>query len=133
MADVPGADGCCFNVLSTRKAFVLRAPSGGEKAAWLAALETAIEEQVARLGAASPEGFAAIWQPDAVSKSCSICAKDFTLVVRRHHCRVCGALACDTCTKRRAVIAYIDPERPVRVCGVCWAQGGGRRCVVTAH
>jgi hypothetical protein len=45
VADVPGADGCCFNVLSTRKAFVLRAPSADEKAAWLAALETAIEEQ----------------------------------------------------------------------------------------
>ena len=33
-----------------------------------------------------------------MKKSCKLCFKTFTLVHRRHHCRLCGSSICDECT-----------------------------------
>eukprot|EP00668_Euglena_longa_P031886 GGOE01041155.1.p1 GENE.GGOE01041155.1~~GGOE01041155.1.p1 ORF type:complete len:399 (+),score=89.51 GGOE01041155.1:54-1250(+) len=41
------------------------------------------------------------WDPDG--SNCSICGKEFTFVRRRHHCRVCGCVACDKCCPRPAL------------------------------
>eukprot|EP00667_Euglena_gracilis_P011160 EG_transcript_11399 len=41
------------------------------------------------------------WEPD--STHCSVCRKEFTFVRRRHHCRVCGCVACDKCCPRLAL------------------------------
>lgn len=39
------------------------------------------------------------WAPDDLVKLCPSCGKEFTLARRRHHCRVCGAITCNTCSK----------------------------------
>lgn len=41
------------------------------------------------------------WKPDCAA--CSICSKEFTFTRRRHHCRVCGCVACDKCCPKPAL------------------------------
>ena len=36
--------------------------------------------------------------PDSACKECSECGIKFSLIVRRHHCRVCGRIFCSTCS-----------------------------------
>lgn len=78
------------------------------------------------------------WAPDGSSKSCRSCKRGFTLVLRRHHCRVCGQLFCDDCSNRKLPIPHYaivrkpgqptntiatltSPTALVRVCLDCWA------------
>ena len=40
---------------------------------------------------------APVWQPDEDAPVCNDCMVRFTLLLRRHHCRVCGLVFCDAC------------------------------------
>lgn len=44
------------------------------------------------------------WQPDAMVSRCAVCSRKFTLMRRRHHCRVCGLVVCDSCSRSRVVL-----------------------------
>jgi hypothetical protein len=46
------------------------------------------------------------------------CGVNFTLVRRRHHCRKCGSLVCDSCSPHRLFLPNVDTV-PVRVCNTC--------------
>jgi len=48
--------------------------------------------------------------------TCLLCSAHFTLFLRQHHCRLCNALCCDTCSRRRATVEAKD----VRVCDGCY-------------
>jgi hypothetical protein len=115
-------DDLAFQILSARKAFEVRAKTAAEKTAWFDSITRAIDTHVAKrkttVGGATAM-FAAVWVPDEKMKACTICGKEFSFIVRRHHCRVCGALTCDACSATRAVVEHIDPVKPVRVCGNC--------------
>ena len=37
------------------------------------------------------------WENDNERRECSKCARPFTVVRRRHHCRACGELCCSSC------------------------------------
>lgn len=39
-----------------------------------------------------------LWVPDAVAAGCMVCSRAFNLVIRRHHCRRCGACMCSWCS-----------------------------------
>ena len=39
------------------------------------------------------------WEADSASQSCRVCDKRFGLICRKHHCRKCGKLVCDACSK----------------------------------
>lgn len=39
------------------------------------------------------------WEPDSASATCRLCAKTFGIFRRRHHCRNCGRLVCNKCSK----------------------------------
>ncbi|KAJ2570309.1 hypothetical protein IW140_002402 [Coemansia sp. RSA 1813] len=54
------------------------------------------------------------WEPDDTTSVCHQCSRRFTLFLRRHHCRRCGLIFCDTCSQRRILLA--SPVTP--------AQGG---------
>lgn len=79
------------------------------------------------------------WMPDSTAKACGACKRDFTLILRRHHCRVCGKIFCDDCSNRKLPIAHhlivrkpgtptntlamlTTPTQLVRVCLDCWSQ-----------
>jgi hypothetical protein len=63
-------------------------------------LEGDIRTAVATLLGGADRG-AVLWQPDSISV-CRLCQAHLgTLVRRRHHCRLCGMLVCDGCSKQR--------------------------------
>ena len=41
------------------------------------------------------------WQEDDASSQCMLCARNFHFLRRRHHCRACGILVCDSCSRQR--------------------------------
>ena len=65
------------------------------------------------------------WVPDPDENQCTNCLAEFSLLNRRHHCRVCGHIFCDDCC--HSLNAYPDvlkhTER-VRTCKNCEARGG---------
>ena len=67
--------------------------------------------------------------PDSTRKTCTICDSAFTFINRKHHCRRCGNLVCDSCSTARRVVKLPAVEKPseavavsngaVRVCDSC--------------
>jgi len=63
---------------------------------------------------------APVWKPDAASKNCFICDKPFQFLIRRrHHCRKCGILCCDSCSPYKELIVSIDDKNESRICKNC--------------
>ena len=52
------------------------------------------------------------WMPNKDAPNCLACDKKFGVTNRRHHCRRCGAVFCNGCTKAR--LKWKDPEEEVR-------------------
>lgn len=52
---------------------------------------------------------------------CPQCQALFTLSKRRHHCRLCGDVFCDSCSSHRVTLPLEGPEfeKPVRICDLC--------------
>ena len=72
---------------------------------------------------------------DETSPECLICRVEFTMLRRRHHCRGCGLLVCDACSKKRFRIPNVvvngspspapaqqQQRTPERVCDGCFNQ-----------
>ncbi|CEG38926.1 steroidogenic acute regulatory protein [Plasmopara halstedii] len=61
------------------------------------------------------------WIEDAAARTCAKCERNFSLVNRRHHCRVCGEIFCHSCSRTRMVLATNPGEIPrrQRVCDPC--------------
>ncbi|URE00060.1 FYVE [Musa troglodytarum] len=56
------------------------------------------------------------WVLDA--SHCQGCSSQFTFINRKHHCRRCGGLFCNTCTQQRMVLRG-QGDSPVRICDPC--------------
>ncbi|KAJ3351741.1 hypothetical protein GGF32_004096 [Allomyces javanicus] len=70
------------------------------------------------------------WQADAAASACHQCRSTFTVLRRRHHCRLCGKLYCGACSTERIDLARFYPaddvprtlrHGPQRVCDTCYA------------
>eukprot|EP01052_Picozoa_sp_SAG31_P043855 SAG31_NODE_7448_length_1687_cov_1.128463_4_plen_196_part_01 len=48
------------------------------------------------------------WMPNEEAPNCLACDRKFSMTVRRHHCRRCGAVFCSSCTKAR--LKWKDPN-----------------------
>nr|CCA22718.1 conserved hypothetical protein [Albugo laibachii Nc14] len=44
------------------------------------------------------------WVEDDTIQICTGCEKEFTIFVRRHHCRICGLIFCGPCSRTRMVL-----------------------------
>lgn len=68
------------------------------------------------------DGFdAAPWDPDSMHAECHDCKKQFTTTNRRHHCRNCGKVFCNTCTVKRTFLPKFGfTKKKVRVCEKCF-------------
>ncbi|KAF1330251.1 Steroidogenic acute regulatory protein, partial [Globisporangium splendens] len=64
------------------------------------------------------------WAEDAKCRSCAKCERPFTIVNRRHHCRICGHIFCHACSRTRMVLSTNLGEIPrrQRVCDPCAAH-----------
>ncbi|XP_041916648.1 pleckstrin homology domain-containing family F member 1 [Alosa sapidissima] len=111
-----------------RKSFSVAAASLEEKQAWMEHIEECRLQQIERLGLKSEKrgSFAASWIPDRASAICMRCSNRFGVTQRRHHCRRCGFIVCNTCSKGRAVLENIS-RKPVRVCQQCMATMQGEQ------
>jgi hypothetical protein len=71
------------------------------------------------------------WESNDQALNCRRCHKWFTFLVRRHHCRKCGQIICNSCSQHRV---YLPPShiihqpnsnlfelssKPQRICDVC--------------
>lgn len=45
------------------------------------------------------------WVKDKERNNCQLCNVGFTLINRKHHCRMCGALVCASCTSKKLTFA----------------------------
>jgi len=57
------------------------------------------------------------WTPDEAVNNCMSCSSTFTLVNRKHHCRLCGQVICKNCSPHFKIIDQTG--KPVRVCVKC--------------
>uniref|UniRef100_A0A3P9L505 WD repeat and FYVE domain containing 3 n=1 Tax=Oryzias latipes TaxID=8090 RepID=A0A3P9L505_ORYLA len=60
------------------------------------------------------------WVKDELVDSCSACTVRFSLTERRHHCRNCGQLFCQRCSRYQSEIRRLKISSPVRVCQNCY-------------
>ncbi len=59
------------------------------------------------------------WIADVDFKACMVCDEDFWLFKRRHHCRACGFLVCDTCSQgRKELEKIVGPDADGTTAGV---------------
>lgn len=61
------------------------------------------------------------WQDDEEVDVCPICNGRFTSTFRRHHCRQCGKVFCDDCSKHRVRLPKLSSLGKVRTCDPCFA------------
>lgn len=108
-------------ISSPKKSFIVRANSDRERQEWLTHLERCIS-YVTGGHNSSANAVAAHWVPDDKSDSCMHCrATKFSTYNRKHHCRNCGIIVCDGCSKKRFLLLHLD-TKPVRVCDGCYSK-----------
>lgn len=59
------------------------------------------------------------WLKDDEATQCKQCQKEFSIARRKHHCRNCGDIYCNSCSSYE--LALPSYPRPVRVCDMCHA------------
>lgn len=59
------------------------------------------------------------WKMEQTVNECPICRSQFGFFKRKHHCRACGGVFCDSCTTFRASLTELGLEEQVRICAVC--------------
>ncbi|XP_015276499.1 PREDICTED: early endosome antigen 1 [Gekko japonicus] len=58
------------------------------------------------------------WAEDNEVQNCMSCGKNFSVTIRRHHCRQCGNIFCAECSSKNALTP--SSKKPVRVCDTCF-------------
>ncbi|CAG5957802.1 unnamed protein product [Menidia menidia] len=117
-----------LNIESVERSFILSASSATERDEWLEAISTAISDYAkkkisfisgkplealevndepdgAPLGSKAP-----IWIPDLRATMCMICTCEFTITWRRHHCRGCGKVVCQSCSSNKHRLQYLKNQ-----------------------
>ncbi|KAM9334667.1 FYVE, RhoGEF and PH domain-containing protein 6 [Symphorus nematophorus] len=139
-----------LNIESIERSFILSASSATERDEWLEAIAKAIDDYTKKkitfissrsqeeaegvVDSGAPLGSKApIWIPDLRATMCMICTCEFTLTWRRHHCRACGKVVCQTCSANKYYLEYLK-NQPARVCDHCFAklQENSDRCASTS-
>jgi hypothetical protein len=62
---------------------------------------------------------AAQWVDDKSVSSCAKCNRRFSFFLRKHHCRCCGNIFCDPCSREVRIIPAVSTWRAVRCCVEC--------------
>ncbi|KAI1888034.1 hypothetical protein AGOR_G00180890 [Albula goreensis] len=128
-----------LNIESVERSFILSASSATERDEWLEAISKAMEDYTRKKitffcsksqeeagGAQGDSGAplgskAPIWIPDLRTTMCMICTCEFTLTWRRHHCRACGKVVCQSCSSHKHYLEYLK-NQPARVCDQCFIK-----------
>ncbi|KAM6960660.1 FYVE, RhoGEF and PH domain-containing protein 6-like [Aplochiton taeniatus] len=126
-----------LSIESVERSFILSANCSAERDGWVEAISKAINdytrkkitftsnkspEQIEQVDSDSeaPLGSKApIWIPDPRATMCMICTCEFTLTWRRHHCRGCGKVVCQSCSSNKYCLEYLKNQL-ARVCDQCF-------------
>uniref|UniRef100_UPI003AAF7920 FYVE, RhoGEF and PH domain-containing protein 6-like n=1 Tax=Centroberyx gerrardi TaxID=166262 RepID=UPI003AAF7920 len=126
-----------LNIESVERSFILSASSATERDEWLEAISMAISDytrkKITFISGKTPEetepsdgdsgaplgSKAPIWIPDPRATMCMICTCEFTLTWRRHHCRACGKVVCQSCSSNKHCLEYLKNQL-ARVCDQCF-------------
>lgn len=75
-------------------------------------------------GKQSSHPSASIWVPDSFTQRCMHCYYAFTMLYRRHHCRVCGSVVCHRCSENSESLPQFgySKVKPERVCDACFSR-----------
>lgn len=95
------------------KAGVIAAKAHEEKAVKTALADYYKKPVLSQLDKHAQEG-SAQWQNDDEYSNCPLCAAEFGMFTRRHHCRRCGGIACGDCSYMKS-----HPKK-MRVCDPCY-------------
>ncbi|CEF70876.1 FYVE zinc finger domain and Zinc finger, FYVE/PHD-type domain and Zinc finger, RING/FYVE/PHD-type domain and Zinc finger, FYVE-related domain and Domain of unknown function DUF3480 domain-containing protein [Strongyloides ratti] len=61
-----------------------------------------------------------VWIDDKEADSCMLCNTKFSIILRRHHCRSCGRVLCNSCCNQRRSLRFAnDDTKKFRVCESC--------------
>lgn len=114
---------------SVERSFTCSTSSATERDKWFDALETAIGDYTKKKTSFYPDSKMDIsgaigskappWIPDHRVTMCMICACEFTLTWRRHHCRGCGWVVCQACSSNKYPLEYLKNQSG-RVCDKCF-------------
>lgn len=105
----------------------------GSKISWSSAhiLEQAWKEMAQTLAEANFGNMREIleaeppkWLADSAASACMLCNMRFHPIIRsRHHCRFCGGIFCNACSKGRCLLpTKFRTGNPERVCDVCFVR-----------
>uniref|UniRef100_A0A672SLT9 RUN and FYVE domain containing 2 n=1 Tax=Sinocyclocheilus grahami TaxID=75366 RepID=A0A672SLT9_SINGR len=82
--------------------------------------EQALEELGCKLSESNTWNmFIDMWLIDQNATHCKLCEKEFSISRRKHHCRNCGEIFCNTCSDNELPLPA--SPKPVRVCDTCHA------------
>uniref|UniRef100_A0A1I8GG58 FYVE-type domain-containing protein n=1 Tax=Macrostomum lignano TaxID=282301 RepID=A0A1I8GG58_9PLAT len=113
-----------FQVISPKKSFTVYTNTSLEASKWVQyinkyAKDCTEHRDVAQ--AASAAEVAPVWIPDKAQQKCMLCSASFTVINRRHHCRRCGHLVCQSCSNRKWVLPA-QSKKPQRICSSCYTS-----------
>ena len=62
------------------------------------------------------------WQSDSTTNSCYICLDEFSLINRRHHCRLCGRIICGStgCMENIPIKLENGMAKDLKSCTKCY-------------
>eukprot|EP01105_Mastigella_eilhardi_P000020 TRINITY_DN1003_c0_g2_i1.p1 TRINITY_DN1003_c0_g2~~TRINITY_DN1003_c0_g2_i1.p1 ORF type:complete len:1350 (+),score=306.79 TRINITY_DN1003_c0_g2_i1:364-4050(+) len=119
-----------FSIGSAQKSFIMFAETHEEKVNWLLDIIKCLNEfrshrksfaVVLKQGDLEEANFQApLWQVDHQVAACNLCRGEFSLITRRHHCRLCGLVVCGQCSLKKIPIPSSMGLQ--RVCDNCFAQ-----------
>ena len=61
-----------------------------------------------------------VWVPDSLAQTCYKCHKQFSLFMRKHHCRICGNVFCKDCSQKMVEGKYWGCQKEIKVCEYCY-------------
>ncbi|XP_068117889.1 pleckstrin homology domain-containing family F member 1 [Hyperolius riggenbachi] len=108
-----------FLLKTSKKSFVVCAASFTEREEWMSHIKDCAGRLIEKTGRRPSMKHAAPWIPDKATDICMRCTQTkFTTITRRHHCRNCGFVVCQDCSKNRFLIPELS-SKPLRVCTLC--------------
>jgi anaerobic ribonucleoside-triphosphate reductase len=112
-----------FVVRSKRKSFYVMAPSPTESHGWWADIEEARSAaQMKQLGRLlTEEQCCPLYTFKSEASDCSQCGRSFGVLARRHHCRQCGVIVCEACSRNKVRIPRLDERMLFKACNKCTA------------
>jgi len=81
----------------------------GQQLSWSKLQVDSMKEEV------NPQGS---WTKDSEATECKLCKKEFNIARRKHHCRNCGGIFCDSCSDNKMKLP--SSSKPLRVCDTCY-------------